>query len=279
MVLIRKVFILILLCIAKTFNFLLKRKNYLFYNKIIEKLDAELYINKDILGSQLKFYCPNSIIEWRVNNLISKEPKTIEWINNFNGEKIVFWDVGANIGVYSIYAALKHLDKIKVNSFEPSTSNLRILSRNININNYSEQIEIVQLPLFNNKLEFNKMNESRFIEGGALHSFSVDYNYKGKKYKINNMYKIIGVSLDFLIDNNVLSPPNYLKIDVDGTEHLILDGAKNILASEDRPKEILIELHKEFEDQYSKVFNIMKKNNYELIDSYPDQIEYIFRIK
>ena len=123
------------------------------------------------------------------------------------------------------------------------------------------------------------MNESRFIEGGALHSFSVDYNYKGKKYKINNMYKIIGVSLDFLIDNNVLSPPNYLKIDVDGTEHLILDGAKNILASKDRPKEILIELHKEFEDQYSKVFNIMKKNNYELIDSYPDQIEYIFRIK
>ena len=73
--------------------------------------------------------------------------------------------------------------------------------------------------------------------------------------------------------------PDYIKIDVDGTEHLILDGAKNILASEDRPKEILIELHKEFEDQYSKVFNIMKKNNYELIDNYPDQIEYIFRIK
>jgi FkbM family methyltransferase len=188
--------------------------------------------------------------------------------------------VGANIGTYSIYAALKHFGKIKINSFEPSTSNLRVLSRNISINNYQNEINIVQLPLFNKNLAFSSMNESRFLEGAALHSFSVDYNYKGEKFNINNKYNLIGTSIDFLLENKVLSsPPNYIKIDVDGAEHLILDGAKKLLSSENKPLEILIELHKEFEDQYNKIFDIMKKYDYELINFYPGQIEYIFRSK
>ena len=55
---------------------------------------------------------------------------------------MIFWDIGANIGIYSIYAALKH-QHIQVVSFEPSTSNLRILSRNISINNLDEKILLI----------------------------------------------------------------------------------------------------------------------------------------
>ena len=276
---IRKILSLILINFIKLINFILKKDDNLFCNKIIESLNNELYIKKKILNSQLKFYCPTKIIEWRVNNLLEKEPKTIEWINNFKGNKIIFWDVGANIGTYSIYAALKHAGKIKINCFEPSTSILRVLSHNISINNYHNEIEIVQLPLFNKNFEFSLMNESRFLVRAALHSFSVDHDFKGKKFSINNKYNLIGLSIDFLLENKVLLPPNYLKIDVDGIEHLILDGAKKLLSSQYRPLEILIELHKEFEEQFNKVFEIMKKNNYELVNSYPDQIEYIFRSK
>jgi len=275
-----KIFSLFLVNFIKIINFFIKKDDNLFCNKIIEKLEDQLYVKKNIFNTQINFYCPNKIIEWRVNNLLEKEPKTIEWINNFNGDKIIFWDVGANIGTYSIYAALKHFGKIKINSFEPSTSNLRVLSRNISINNYQNEIDIVQLPLFNKNLAFSSMNESRFLEGAALHSFSVDYNYKGEKFNINNKYNLIGTSIDFLLENKVLSsPPNYIKIDVDGAEHLILDGAKKLLSSENKPLEILIELHKEFEDQYNKIFDIMKKYDYELINFYPGQIEYIFRSK
>lgn len=274
-----KILSLFLVNFIKIINFFIKKNDNLFCNKIIEKLEDELYTKKKFFNNQINFYCPNKIIEWRINNLLEKEPKTIEWINNFSGDKIIFWDIGANIGTYSIYAALKHSGKIKINSFEPSTSNLRVLSRNISINNYQNEIDIVQLPLFNKNLAFSSMNESRFLEGAALHSFSVDYNYKGKKFNINNKYNLIGTSIDFLLENKVLSSPNYIKIDVDGAEHLILDGAKKLLASENKPSQILIELHKEFEEQYDKVFDIMKKYNYELIKFYPDQIEYIFRSK
>ena len=62
--------------------------------------------------------------------LLTKEPETLEWIDQFKGDKIVFWDIGANVGLYSIYAALKHKD-IQIISFEPSVNNLRVLSRNI----------------------------------------------------------------------------------------------------------------------------------------------------
>ena len=71
---------------------------------------------------------------------------TIEWINNFKkdyknkSKDIIFWDIGSNIGLFSLYAAKIHKN-CKVYSFEPSTSNLRILSRNIDINDLSERIK------------------------------------------------------------------------------------------------------------------------------------------
>ena len=55
----------------------------------------------------LNFYI-NYYTSLRVNTFYSKEPETLKWIDNFNEDKnIIFWDIGANIGLYSIYAALK----------------------------------------------------------------------------------------------------------------------------------------------------------------------------
>ena len=121
-----------------------------------------------------------------INTFFSKEPETLEWINNFKKKnKIIFLDIGSNIGIYSIYAALKHKN-IEIISFEPSTSNLRVLSRNISINKLQNKIKIFQIPLGNKKNKFLKMKESAFVEGRALHVFGENYNYKGEKFLSNN---------------------------------------------------------------------------------------------
>ena len=61
--------------------------------------------------NQIIFFTPNNLVEWRVRTLLSKEPDTIKWIDNFKkNEKIIFWDIGANIGLFSIYSAFKHRD-------------------------------------------------------------------------------------------------------------------------------------------------------------------------
>ena len=78
-------------------------------------------------GKNLIFFSPNFLIDLLIRDFFKKEPETLDWIDNFKKEKkIIFWDIGSNIGLYSIYAASNY-ENIEVISFEPSTSNLRIL--------------------------------------------------------------------------------------------------------------------------------------------------------
>jgi len=43
---------------------------------------------------------------WRSQTLFTKEPEMIEWIDSIDSGS-TFWDIGANIGLYSIYGAVK----------------------------------------------------------------------------------------------------------------------------------------------------------------------------
>ena len=90
------------------FKFFFK-KNFLHWIK--EFIEKDSYKEVDILGNKINFFVPNQIIEYRVNTILTKEPETIEWINKFReNKKNIFWDIGANIGLFSIYAATKHKD-------------------------------------------------------------------------------------------------------------------------------------------------------------------------
>ena len=237
------------------------KKDFLLYFK--EFLEKDAYIRTDILGNKVKFFSPNQIIKWRVETYFSKEPETIEWIDNFKKqENVIFWDIGANIGLYSIYAAIK-FKNIEVVSFEPSTSNLRVLSRNISINKLEKKIKIFQIPLTEKNNQFLMMRESEFIEGASLHSFGEKIDHEGKFFEGQNNYKIYGTSIDYLIKNNILKVPHYIKIDVDGIEHLIMKGALQCL-SDVNVRSISIELNENFKEQYDEVFKIMKDKNFTL---------------
>ena len=207
-----------------------------------------------------------------MDTILDKEPETIQWIDEFEDNSI-FWDIGSNIGLYSIYAALKK-DKIKIYSFEPSTSNLRTLSRNISINNLHKKISIIPFALSNLENKFLILKEKDFIEGGALNAFGVDYDFSGEKFVFSNSYNTFGTSLDSLANQKILDLPNYIKIDVDGIEDLILDGAKNILLNKNL-RSILIEINDKFADQKNRILQIMKANNFELM--FKKRNEYFYK--
>ena len=88
-------------------------------------------------GLRLKILTPNSLCEWRAKTFSTKEPETLEWIDSMQKDSIL-WDVGANIGLYSIYAAKRQ--NCSVWAFEPSVFNLELLARNISVNGLSKQI-------------------------------------------------------------------------------------------------------------------------------------------
>ena len=78
-----------------------------------------------------------------------------------------------------------------------------------------------------------------------------------------NKYRVYGTSIDYLLENNILEIPNYIKIDVDGIEHLILEGGKSFLKDK-KIKSISVELNEKFVAQYNEVMNIMKSSNFYL---------------
>ena len=240
------------------FNKITKRSILIWFKEFIQN---DSYKTIDILNKKVNFFVPTQVTQWRVETFFTKEPETLEWIDSFNdNKKIIFWDVGANIGLYSIYAALKYSD-IEIISFEPSTSNLRILSRNISINKLEEKIKINQLPLTKGQNQYLMFEESEFIEGWSMNTFGAGIDFEGKSMQPKNRYKIFGTNINYLIENNILSIPNYIKIDVDGIEHLILEGASDHLDNSEI-RSMSIELNENFKDQVNSVLKIMDKSNF-----------------
>jgi FkbM family methyltransferase len=219
---VKKLFIKIIYNIFFLFD-LLSSKNLLF--KIFEQFEKKSYIKKKFLNQYTNFFIPNQIIAWRVKTLFTQEPETIDWINNFDNNLSIFWDIGANIGLYSIYSAIKHKN-LQIYCFEPSTSNLRTLSRNISINNLQNRININQFALSDKQNIYQTIYETHFIEGQSMSTFAHNTDFEGKNLIPEQKYNIYGTSIDYLIEAKILKCPNYIKLDVDGIEHKILNGAK-----------------------------------------------------
>tara|TARA_B100000242_G_C43009472_1_gene469296 strand:+ start:241 stop:1101 length:861 start_codon:yes stop_codon:yes gene_type:complete len=268
-------------------DFLIKKlfkRSYL--NFLYEYIRQNSYSKFNILNKDVKFFTPNYYTSLRVNTFYSKEPETLKWIDNFNEDKnIIFWDIGANIGLYSIYAALK-FPKLKVIAFEPSLNNLPVLSRNIYINKLLDRISISQFPLSNEENKFLTFRENDFIEGGGLNAFGVKFDYENKSFEGKNNYKIFGSSINNILDNNILEIPDYIKIDVDGIEHMILEGGNKYLSNK-KIKQIIVELNESFKEQLDRCDKILKNNNFRFVkkdsadfdnkELYPTTFNYIYK--
>ena len=123
-------------------------------------------------AEQLVFSTPNKLARYRAITFSDKEPETLEWIDGFNPDSVL-WDIGANVGLYSIYAAKKG---IKVMAFEPSIFNLELLGRNIHLNRVENNIVILPFPL-NDQTAVNLMHMGSTQRGSALSSFGRDIGF------------------------------------------------------------------------------------------------------
>lgn len=216
-----------------------------------------------VFGEQnIYFSTPSVLAAYRANSFADKEPETLKWIASFK-KGGVFWDVGANVGIYSCYAA--KLNGARVFCFEPSVFNLELLARNINLNTLQDLISIIPIALANTN-SLSAMNMSSTEWGGALSSFSSSYGQDGKELNVAFFYKTAGMRMDDLSEFYNLEPPNYLKIDVDGTEHLILEGGIKIL---NQVESVLIEVNHNFIEQKEKCDKILSASGLSLIRSDP----------
>ncbi len=209
---------------------------------------------------KLTLFTPNWICRERASTFSTKEPETLEWIDEGKSDG-VFFDIGANVGLYSLYYAATK--KGKVYAFEPSAFNLPLLAKNIFENRLHDQIKIITNPLTEQN-QFADLVFSTIEEGGALSTFGVDYTYDGNLISKNLIYQTLGFSLDFLFTNNIITArPSLIKIDVDGIEHLILAGAIETL-KHPTCRSILIETNDSFLEQKASISKILAECGFSL---------------
>lgn len=202
-------------------------------------------------GTELLFTTPNGLNRYRVETFLSKEPETIAWIDSLP-QGGVLWDVGANIGLYACYAAKAR--RCRVVAFEPSVFNLELLARNVFLNRLTDQVTIVPLPLFEHVTE-GALKLTTTAQGGALSTFAESYGFDGRELKQAFEFRTVGLSMDDAVVKLSLPQPEYIKLDVDGIEHLILRGGKEVLR---RVKGVSIEVNDAFATQASECHSLLE---------------------
>lgn len=192
-----------------------------------------------------------------------KEPGTIKWLQTSIKQNDVLFDIGANVGAYSLYAA--SVLQAKVYSFEPSPSTFRLLLENVYLNKLSQCIVPFNMPLSSTS-EMKEFKYSTLAAGSASHI--------GLEESVDTMnvivQPILSVTLDDLVQKYNVPPPNHMKIDVDGHELGILNGAKKVLQS-NTLRSIQIELSGR-DNNYKPIVEILEQSGFKIdhVNTHPN---------
>lgn len=219
-------------------------------NKIKSRLGEQLVpINTINTGAgPIKLYSLGKIPYWRAKTLLTKEPETIAWIDSFKNNDVVLWDIGANIGTYSLYAGIKG---VRTLAFEPFSGNYFLLNKNIELNNLDSVVSAFCVAL-GDKTTINNFYIADTCMGAALHMFGFEKDWRGDNLKTIFKQSMIGYTADDFINSFKVPTPNYIKLDVDGLEPEIINGMKTLLSG-NQLISILVELSKENEDAVSRL--------------------------
>lgn len=163
---------------------------------------------------------------WRFETLLDKEPETIEWIDGFKpGETL--WDIGANVGIYSLYAAKRGT---RVVAFEPHFANYFQLCLNIMLNDMQDKI----IPLcmaFSDRKSISTINLASLEFGSSMSSFGNDLDFRGNPFVPAFRQGMVGYDIDGFVEDFNIALPTHVKIDVDGIELAIAAGGERTLTN------------------------------------------------
>tara|TARA_B100000287_G_scaffold275310_1_gene259329 strand:+ start:51 stop:794 length:744 start_codon:yes stop_codon:yes gene_type:complete len=209
-------------------------------------IESLSYHNKEI-----KFYTPTKRTAGRVKKIFRKEPITITWMDNMKPGEVVI-DIGANVGMYSLMSSVGR--DTKVYAFEPEAGNYNLLCHNIKLNNVADKVT----AFCAGNLDYDGFSVLNIAEkrdkgpGGSCHTVDEEVNFDLSPMNVTFKQGINTVMLDtFCKQMNII--PDHIKMDVDGLEHRVINGA---LESIEKSKTVIIELNtnlKEHNDAISKM--------------------------
>lgn len=197
---------------------------------------------------EVVYATPSTSTKWRVDTLFEKEPVTLEWIAQFQpGEVLV--DVGANVGMYTVWAARTR--GARVFAFEPESLNYALLNRNIVANGLERQVTAFCAAL-SDRSGFGELQLSQFMAGGSCHSLDEKLDPYHRPFLPVYTQGCVSATLDELVAAGKVPQPKFIKIDVDGFEPKVVRGAAQTLRAP-ALKSLLIEVNQNLPDHMDMV--------------------------
>lgn len=209
--------------------------------------------------------CDNHITHFRWFLFRTKEVEVREFIDTHVPDGGLFMDIGANIGVFTLYAGKRH-PRLRVASFEPEYSNLHYLKENILANGLSDRVSVFSVAV-SDQAGLSRLYIQDTTPGAAVHSESrtpIDTTAEGFAVTWSE-----GVSITTLDTAcaHLGEVPDALKIDTDGNEAKILAGGTATLADR-RLKAVAIEMPMDATDE-GACRSALEGSGFSLIWSHP----------
>lgn len=182
---------------------------------------------------------------WRAETWATKEPETIAWIKSFPPDA-AFYDIGANIGIYSLFCATFH-PKSTVYAFEPCSYNWFPLMRNI-LKNDLHNVFPLMLAV-GNDWKFINFKIRSTVSGASGGQMGDPITENGEPFDAVTTELVFQTSLDWFVIREVpvyahypVFMPTHIKIDIDGLEMQVIEGMRLVLQLPEL-RSILIEIN------------------------------------
>ena len=188
----------------------------------------------------------------------TREPETVAWIHQTIKPGDVLYDIGANVGAYSLVTASWTKEQAIVYAFEPGCFTFPSLVENIFANKFEQSVTPFQVAL-SDQTTLASFNYSTTDAGGAQHTGIRDV--KGPMPTVRKQV-LLSFRLDDFIQMFGLRLPTHIKIDVDGSELEVLRGAKGTLGSTCL-RSILVEVDKR-ESHLHTIRRLLEENGFRL---------------
>jgi FkbM family methyltransferase len=202
-----------------------------------------------------------------------------DWVRGFEpGE--VFYDVGANTGLFSLMAGRLHGAAVPTYAFEPSYSSYEALVRNVLVNGLSASVHPLPLALYS-ETGLKPLHYRSLEAGAAKHGIDVPLDTKSRTlFEPVASQTALAITLDDFVGRFGAPPPVHLKIDVDGHEDRVLAGAAATLATSVRTLCIEATQADESDDRKEVLVNQLVKAGFALtetvqhhVDRYPRVVD------
>lgn len=187
----------------------------------------------NVRGTKLRLliddYCDYGVLKhWS-----EVEPETLDWIDALPAGASLL-DIGSNVGRFALYAAARHRGRVSVAAVDPDLRVSQRLAKSITLNKLEGRIQNVVVGASDKdgheRMVFNYRVQQGHLGGGSAVTERETYAYTIQTMRIDSM-----------VEQRIIEPPTHIKIDVDGHEIHVLDGAAATLRSP-QMRSVLIEV-------------------------------------